>query len=391
MTVVLFFVVVLTVLVGGTMYVGRRLAEGGGPWARRVSWALVLTNTALMVTAFGVLRRDSLGTGWQVPLQWTAMVGLGLFALLMAFFLTIDGMRLGLTVLTRLRGKERVTDASRRGFLLRPIRLTAAATAGVVATVGYREAQRLATVVEVEIPIPDLPDALVGYRIAQISDLHVGPTIRGDYVRGVVDRTNALGADLIAVTGDLVDGTVDAIQQDVAPIGDLAAVDGVYFVTGNHEYYAGVDRWLAEVERLGITPLVNSHRIIERGGARLLLAGVTDHRAHMHHPEHRSDPAGAVKGAPPCQARVLLAHQPRSAYGAAELGAFDLQLSGHTHGGQFLPFSWFVHLFQPFAVGLHRHQGMWIYTNRGTGYWGPPNRAGVPAEITHLTLRRARA
>jgi predicted MPP superfamily phosphohydrolase len=166
----------------------------------------------------------------------------------------------------------------------------------------------------------------------------------------------------------------------------LVSRHGSYFVTGNHEYYAGVRPWLAELERLGIKVLHNEHVVIERGGAKLVLAGVTDYNGGHFEESHRSDPQAALAGAPlATAAKVLLAHQPRSAAAAAQAG-FDLQLSGHTHGGQFLPWNFFVRFQQPFTAGLHRLGRMWVYVSRGTGYWGPPKRFGAPSEITEIRL-----
>jgi predicted MPP superfamily phosphohydrolase len=255
--------------------------------------------------------------------------------------------------------------------------------------VGFLNARRVARVVDVEIPLRDLPEVFSGFTIAQISDLHVGPTIKRRYVAGVVDRVNALNADLVAVTGDLVDGRVSDLSGDTAPLGRLTARHGAYFVTGNHEYYAGEREWTAELKRLGLRVLMNEHIVIERGEARIVLAGVADFGAHHFNPQQRSDPAEALRNAPvDAPVRILLAHQPRSAFAAVEAG-FDVQLSGHTHGGQFWPWNHFVPLQQPFTAGLHRLRQLWVYVSRGTGYWGPPKRFGSPSEITRLRLVRA--
>jgi predicted MPP superfamily phosphohydrolase len=240
--------------------------------------------------------------------------------------------------------------------------------------------------VRVDVPIADLPAAFAGFSIAQISDLHVGPTIKRRFVEHIVARVNALGADVIAVTGDLVDGTVEALAAHTAPLSALAAPLGVYFVTGNHEYYSDERAWSKEIARLGLRVLKNEHVILNRGGARLLLAGVTDYGAHHFDPAERSDPDAALIGAPVgASPRILLAHQPSSARDAAAAG-FDLQISGHTHGGQFWPWTFFVRYFQPFTAGLERLGDLWVYVSRGTGYWGPPNRFGSPSEITLLRL-----
>jgi predicted MPP superfamily phosphohydrolase len=238
----------------------------------------------------------------------------------------------------------------------------------------------------VEVAIPKLPQALHGFTIAQISDVHVGPTIKRDYLEAIVDAVNALEADMIAVTGDLVDGSVRELAPHTAPLARLSARHGAFFVTGNHEYYSGAGPWIAEIERLGLRVLVNEHVVLRHEGVALVVAGVTDYSAHHFDPAHRSDPQAAIAGAPrDAGARVLLAHQPRSAFAAVDAG-YDLQLSGHTHGGQFLPWNFLVRFQQPFTAGLHRLKDLWVYTSRGTGYWGPPKRLGAPSEITHVRL-----
>jgi hypothetical protein len=266
---------------------------------------------------------------------------------------------------------------------------TVGALALLVTAIGWFNAKRTARVVSVEVPIAGLPDALAGFTIVQISDIHVGPTIRRPYVEAIVERVNALQPDVVAVTGDLVDGSVADLAPHVAPLAGLRATHGTFFVTGNHEYYSGADAWIAELRRLGLRVLLNEHVLLRRGGASVVLAGVTDVSAHHFDRAHRSDPAAALSGAPAdAAARVLLAHQPRSAAAAARAG-FDLQLSGHTHGGQFWPWNLFVPLQQPFTAGLHRLEKLWVYVSRGTGYWGPPKRFCAPSEITRVRLVQA--
>ncbi len=255
-----------------------------------------------------------------------------------------------------------------------------------VTLIGLLNARRTAKVRSVDVAIAGLPHALHGFTIAQITDVHVGPTIKRGYLEAIVDAVNALEADVIAVTGDLVDGSVRHLGPHTEPLARLAARHGTYFVTGNHEYYSGARAWIAELQRLGVHVLVNEHVVLRHAGERVVLAGVTDYGAHHFEPSHRSDPGAALAGAPSDAAvRVLLAHQPRSAFAAQEHG-FDLQLSGHTHGGQFLPWNFFVRMQQPFTAGLHRLGELWVYVSRGTGYWGPPKRLGAPSEITRLRL-----
>jgi len=305
-----------------------------------------------------------------------------------------------LLILTLLRDVVLLAGFAASGWLveaasLQPLRTWSAAAvpalAVLVTLVGFINARRRAGVRRVDVPIAELPACLHGFSIVQISDVHVGATIKHGYVSRIVDAVNALDADMIAVTGDLVDGSVGRLSVHTAPLGRLSARHGAFFVTGNHEYYSGASAWVVELRRIGLCVLLNEHIVLEHDGEAVVIAGVTDYGAHHFDPAHRSDPAAAIAGAPQHAAvRVLLAHQPRSAFAAATAG-FDVQLSGHTHGGQFFPWNLVVKWLQPFAAGLHRLDDLWIYVSRGTGYWGPPKRFGAPSEITHLRLVRAKA
>ncbi|WP_077036119.1 metallophosphoesterase, partial [Pelomonas sp. KK5] len=251
---------------------------------------------------------------------------------------------------------------------------------------GLFSARRTARVKQVDVPIAGLPEGLQGFTIAQISDIHVGPTVKKPYLQAIVDQVNALDADAVAITGDLVDGRVRDLHEDVQPLRELRSRHGTFFVTGNHEYYSGAAEWMQALDGLGLKVLNNEHVVLDHGGEQLVMAGVADFGAHHFDESHRSDPQRALGGAPDDAAvRVLLAHQPRSADAAAAAG-FDVQLSGHTHGGQVWPFNLFVPLQQPFTAGLHRLKQLWVYVSRGTGYWGPPLRIGAPSEITRLRL-----
>ena len=256
----------------------------------------------------------------------------------------------------------------------------------LVTVLGFWNARRTARVVRVDVPVAALPAALEGFTVAQITDIHVGPTIKQHYLQAIVRKVNALEADMVAITGDLVDGKVHELADHVAPLAQLRSRHGSFFVTGNHEYYSGAHAWMAELRRLGVRVLMNEHVVLQQNQAAVVLAGVADFHADRFDPSHRSDPHAAIAGAPlDAGVRLLLAHQPRSAFEAAKAG-FDVQLSGHTHGGQFWPWNLFVPLQQPFTAGLRRLQDLWVYTSRGTGYWGPPKRCGAPSEITLLRL-----
>lgn len=310
-------------------------------------------------------------------LSWVGLTAMGFLSSLFVLTLMRDIVLLGTRWFLTHQQAASWAAATAQWTLLLTVLVTIA---------GFVIARRMPGVVEVKIPLAGLPQALHGFSIAQISDVHVGPTIKRGFVEGIVRRVNDLNADLIAVTGDLVDGTVPQLAVHTAPLAALTARHGAYFVTGNHEYYSGERAWTAEIRRLGLQVLKNEHVVLEHDGASLVLAGVTDFSAHRYDPAQRSDPSAALRGAPAdAGAKILLAHQPSSAAAAASAG-FDVQISGHTHGGQFWPWNLLVHRFQPFTSGLHRLRNLWVYVSRGTGYWGPPNRFGVPSEITRIRL-----
>jgi uncharacterized protein len=349
-------------------YLGERLLPA------LVSGTLGLAAAAAgLVAAFIVIPLSMRRTS---RLAWIGLTGFGFLSTLFALTVLRDVFLLA--------ARLTLSDAHYAGLPDISARYTIA-FAALATVVGFIIARR-PRLVEVDIPIAHLPASLHGFSIAQISDVHVGPTIRRGFVERLVERVNGLHADVVAVTGDLVDGSVRELSAHTAPLSGLAARHGAYFVTGNHEYYSGERAWTAELRRLGLHVLKNEHVLLEHDGATLVLAGVDDIGAHHYDPAQRSDPAAALRGAPPgAGARILLAHQPNSAPAAASAG-FDVQISGHTHGGQFWPWNHFVRFFQPFTGGLHRLKNLWIYVSRGTGYWGPPNRFGVPSEITRIRL-----
>ena len=367
--------VVLSLLVLLHVYIGIRLMPdlGLGLTGTLAGTVLLALSTALVPV--GLLSSSLRRRRWSEQLAWIGLLAMGLFSSLIVSTFLRDLVLLLIRVAGA--GSPAVNYYSALAVPLIAVGVT---------FIGFVNARRVARVKRVEVPIEGLPQALHGYSIAQISDIHVGPTIKRPYLNAIVNRVNALDADAIAVTGDLVDGSVQRLALHTQPLARLSAPDGAFFVTGNHEYYSGAEEWIAELRRLGLTVLLNQHVVRERGGASLMIAGVADYSAHHFNPAHRSDPVLAAAGAPPDLAvKILLAHQPRSAPAAAEAG-FDLQLSGHTHGGQFFPWNLFVPLQQPFVAGLHRVRRLWVYTSRGTGYWGPPKRFGAPSEITLVRL-----
>lgn len=307
-------------------------------------------------------------------LDWASYIAFGAMSCLVVFGLVADIVTMGWSLIA-----PPVND---RAVLLVLLGATA-----LTALVGVVQASQ-PRVQRVDVPLRDLPPAFDGFKIAQTSDLHVGPTIGKRYARKVVDIANAQAPDMAALTGDFVDGSVADFAADVAPLAELRAPEGVFYVTGNHEYFWDAGQWIAAFRQLGARVLVNEHELIRRGDATIAVAGVTDISTRYMSGAHAFSPQRALAGVPDGVPKILLAHQPISFTAAAEAGA-DLQLSGHTHAGQYFPFTLLIGFFQRYTRGLNRHDNMWVYVNSGTGYWGPPMRTGAPPEITLLTLRRA--
>ena len=365
-------------------YIGWRLLPALAGFSA-VGVAAVLVLSALLMP-LGLVARRVVRPPLADTLAWMGLLCMGLFSSLFVLTVLRDVVLLAFALAHTLGATwtQQVLPA------LRVDSAVAVLLLGLLATVlGFWNARRTAQVVRVDVPITNLPAALHGFTVAQITDIHVGPTIKTRYLQAIVRRVNTLDADMVAITGDLVDGSVADLGAHVAPLSTLSSRHGSYFVTGNHEYYSGAHAWITELRRLGVQVLMNEHVVLQQGGASLVLAGVADFHADRFDKNHRSDPHAALAGAPlNAGVRVLLAHQPRSAFEAAKAG-FDVQLSGHTHGGQFWPWNLFVPMQQPFTAGLRKLQDLWVYTSRGTGYWGPPKRFGAPSEITLLRLTTA--
>lgn len=253
---------------------------------------------------------------------------------------------------------------------------------------GMWQARRIPPVRTVEVSLPRLGSGLDGLRVALIADTHYGPINRARWSAGLVDRVNGLDADLLAHAGDLTDGSVDRRREQVAPLGRARASLARVYITGNHEYMSGAPEWVAHMGDLGWTVLHNRNIVLERGGSRLVVAGIDDLTAKSSgEPGHAADLPGALEGVDPDLPIVLLAHQPKSVRVSAPAGV-DLQLSGHTHGGQMWPFHHIVRAEQGALAGLSRHgERTLLYTSRGCGFWGPPFRIFAPNEITLLILR----
>lgn len=374
-------ILIVTGLVGLLhAYIGLRLLPALGTGGAGTAIGIFLLAQCTLLIPFGLLARALQGRmnqGLAGALTWAGLIAGGFASSLLVLTVVRD-----LLLLPAMAVLDTGTLLAAAGYSAWGVPITALGFTAI----GLFNARRRPQVVEVDVRLRDLPAALHGFTITQISDIHVGPTIKRAFLERIVDQVNSLESDLIAITGDLVDGSVAELARHVEPLARLQARHGSFFVTGNHEYYSGAAAWVGELRRLGLVVLENQHVVLRHQGSTFVLAGVTDYGAHHFDERQRSDPLAALAGAPKnAVPKILLAHQPRSA-AAAQAAGFHLQLSGHTHGGQFLPWNFFVRLQQPFTAGLHRLQDLWVYTSRGTGYWGPPKRLGAPAEITRLRL-----
>jgi predicted MPP superfamily phosphohydrolase len=262
------------------------------------------------------------------------------------------------------------------------------AVAAVLAGWGYVEAMRVPRVKRLDVTLPRLGKGLDGTTVVLLADTHYGPIDRTHWSVGVVEAVNALDADVVCHAGDIADGTPAQRRAQAAPLGDVRARLLRAYVTGNHEYFSEAQAWVDRMRGLGWEALHNRHVVVERDGDRLVIAGVDDRTAAGSGvPGHHADHAAALAGVDPDLPVLLLAHQPKQVDGAVAHG-IDLQLSGHTHGGQIWPFHYLVRIDQPVVSGLSRHgDRTQLYTSRGTGFWGPPFRVFAPSEITVLTLR----
>ncbi len=356
-------------------------------WPLRLPvWAKALLSLLLVAQA---VQLRIVATFWgtmaspEIPKMAIAMLATGSTAvLLLALPMLLFDAGLLLARVLRL---PRAVSALRTP-LLRPL---AAGVALLLSAYGVSQGMAVPKPRQVEVAIKDLPAAFDGYRMLQLTDIHASRLLTGDWVRQVVAESNALKPDLIVITGDLIDGTVDARRDDFRPLGDLQAPDGVIAITGNHEYYAQYSDWMQAFRALHMQVLENSHTQVQRGDAALTIAGVTDPVA-ARYGLPLPDLQAALAGADPAAPVILLDHRPRNAADAAARGV-KLQLSGHTHGGQIIGMDQLVKRANGgFVSGRYEVDGMTLYVSNGAGLWaGFPARIGVPSEITLFTLRRA--
>ncbi len=379
--ILIFLGVISGLTIGTHYYLWARLIRDPmwpPPWRPVATIALVLL--ALSIPA-SMLAWRTLPRNLALPISWVGYVWMGSMFLLLVLLWGGELARWSWVKYASIAA----VDGGRREFLAQLLAGGVGAFGLALSGWGVWSAIRPVEVKRVAVRLRKLPGALNGLRLVQLTDMHVGLTIGRDFVEDVVRKVNALEPDIVAITGDLIDGSVEDLGPAVAPLGEIRAKLGTYFVTGNHEYYSGADSWLAFLRGIGIKALRNEHVELTMNGEAIHLAGVDDWTAHRFGNGHGSDIERAMAGRDASKPIVLLAHQPVH-FGEACAHGVDLQISGHTHGGQIFPFGFLTRLVQPFVSGLHRRGDSQIYVSSGTGYWGPPMRIAAPAEITLIEL-----
>jgi hypothetical protein len=363
-------------------HVGSRLAEVlglSGPGSK-VLWAILGLLYLSIPAAFALARSTRFGLAGDV-LVWIGYAWMGIVFLLLAGTLAAD--LLGLLA----RGLGWILGQDLSGSI-RILRATGLAVGLLGSIAGLKGALSAPEIHDVEVAIPNLPSPFDGYRIAHVTDTHVGRILGSAWTSALARRVDSAAPDLVVHTGDLVDGTVEGMGPAVGMFARMRGKDGAFFVTGNHEAYSGIAPWVRFVQGMGWTVLANRHALIRRGAATLCIAGVTDAHEGGVVGGTAPDVRAALSGVPAGVPVILLAHQPRQALQAQNLGV-SLQLSGHTHGGQLWPFHYLVRLQQPTISGLARIGDVQVFTSRGAGFWGPPLRLFAPPEIPILVLRKA--
>ncbi|MFF1908132.1 metallophosphoesterase [Kitasatospora sp. NPDC058218] len=409
--VVLGLLAVLAVLALAHWYLWRRLVRdvsAPGGWWRRTGTVLAVVLPLLSVGA--LVGGETLPLGVERWLAWPGYLWLAVMLYLLMALAVGEAVRPLLLRLPRLRAAapsepageppaaddepsavpavddepSAVPSPGRRLFVARTLAIGASGAAAAVVGTGAYGVLRGPRLKQVTVPLAKLPARAHGYRIAVVSDIHLGPILGRGHTRRIVDTINGAQPDLIAIVGDLVDGTVPELGRAAEPLAQLRARDGAYFVTGNHEYFSGAAPWVDFVRELGVHPLQNAR--VELAG--FDLAGVNDIAGRSEGDGPDFDKALGDRDR--ARTSVLLSHQPVTIHDAVRHGV-DLQLSGHTHGGQLWPGNYLAELANPTVAGLERYGDTQLYVTRGAGAWGPPVRVGAPSDITIVTLASLQA
>jgi len=382
----LLFITVFSSIIGGLhYYLYFRLVESAdlSPSMQRIGGGVLLT--LALCTPVGIVLSRRLPR--QLARISSGLVFIWFGFVVIAFFLLVPSELVRLAVHVWHSAGADGFDDERGRVLGRGIAGVVGSATLVLGGFGMFSALGRIGVRKVTVELARLPEKMNGFKIVQLSDLHIGSMLGASWLESVVEQVNALDPDIVAITGDLVDGPVSRLRAQIAPLSKLKARRGVFFVTGNHEYYSGVSDWIAHLSELGISVLQNERVPIDHGDDGFDLAGVDDYSARRLAKGSSNFVETATAGRDTSRELVLLAHQPKH-IDEAVAARVGLMLSGHTHGGQIFPWGLLVRLDQPFIAGLGRRDETQIYVSCGTGYWGPPMRIGAPAEIALLTLQR---
>ncbi len=351
------------------LFLGFRLT-GIGPF----SWVIAGFPFVLILT-YMLFLREKLSKTWDRWLRTVVYFNMGF----VSFIFGLMVIREILAFVLKITGRSSTLDIQSQEATLSLL-----AVAMLVFAYGYWNASQGPRIATVTIPIDDLTQELEGFSIAHLSDLHIGSGVDAKFVEKMIELTLSFPADVVVMTGDIADGNFYDYKNAADSFARLAEKAPVLYVTGNHEYYKDGELWIEYFRQLGLQPLLNQNVGIEFNKKTVLFAGVIDPAAQMINSSHKPNIAQSLENAPSADLKILLAHQPKIATEAAEF--FHLQLSGHTHGGQFFPWTTVIGLFQKFPKGLMKWKQMWIYVNVGTGFWGPRLRVGTRSEITLIKL-----
>ncbi|WP_074217046.1 metallophosphoesterase [Halodesulfovibrio marinisediminis] len=354
----------------------------------RLTKFLLVVGGLVSLTLYYVTRlfvREGLPVELHATLRWIGYLSLGGISLTIPFLFAKELLQLGGRVVMF---KKKSFDGARRTFLHNAG--NAAVLAAVFPTMAFsvQEAFQEPVVKKNTLQVAGLPSDLEGVTIAQISDLHVGSILDGTWLSQLMRQVEDLRPDMLVLTGDAIDGRVSRVGKELDALSGFEAPLGKFFVTGNHEFYSGVEGWVEQMRSMNFTVLNNEHALVQNDSGKILVAGVWDYHGERFGKRYASSPFAAKADAPEHDVSILLAHQPKNIFEASKAG-FDIQLSGHTHGGQYFPWTYAVHLFQPYVKGVHQVDGTTLYVSTGTGFWGPPMRLTVPPEITLHTLMAA--
>ncbi len=391
-----FFVLFAIVLTIGSTYVCFRLIPRTSlcGWKRTIAYILCYVPLLYLPVRYAVRNMASAGESipyWLDISLFVAYIIIGSLSIVATIIFISDVIIVLKKLYSRVKhGKvqqnssKNEAELGRRQFLQNSLSASIVLLSGGLIAYGANEAMGMPALKKVRIQIKNLPTQFHGFKIAQLTDLHINRPIPITRLENIVTEVNGLNPDSIVITGDLSDSYPWQVREEMEPLRLLKARHGKYFVSGNHEYYTGIEAWLEEVKRLELTDLHNEHRVIERAGQRLLMCGVPDISAPRIS-NHASSPIKAQQHSKAGDIKILLAHQPQSIYEAVKVN-YDLQISGHTHGGQIFPWTYVTDYVQPYFYGLYEVENTKLFVSRGTGYWGPPMRIGAPAEIVLFEL-----